>query len=81
VHLSHCETNVLPDLIELSSHGRRKRCVQIERSRRYRKYFGSCFRRQFVGMAIDDHLMLISEVGTIAATRDRKGVFVDSETR
>jgi len=32
-------------------------------------------------MAIDNHLMLISEVGIITAARDRKRVFVDSETR
>jgi hypothetical protein len=69
------------DLIELSSHDRRERGIQIERSCGYRKYFCSCFRRQFVGMAIDNRLMLISEVATIAATRDRKGIFVDSETR
>ena len=32
-------------------------------------------------MTIDNHLMLISEVGTIAAAQDRQRVFVDAETR
>jgi hypothetical protein len=41
----------------------------------------SALDRKFVGMAIDDRLMLISEVDTIAAPRNGKGAFVDSETR
>jgi len=66
---------------KLSSHGCRERRVHIAEAAANRKYFGSCFWREFVGMAIDNHLMLISEVGIITAARDRKRVFVDSETR
>ena len=66
---------------KLSSHGCRERRVHIAEAAANRKYFGSCFWREFVGMAIDNHLMLISEVRIITAARDRKRVFVDSETR
>ena len=66
---------------KLSSHDCRERCVHIEPGGSDRKYFCSCFPREFVGMTIDNHLMLISEVGTIAAAQDRQRVFVDAETR
>jgi hypothetical protein len=68
-------------LNELSSHGRCERHVHVDGGSSYRKYFCSRSRSKFVGMAIDDRLMLISEVDTIAAPRNGKGAFVDSETR
>jgi hypothetical protein len=54
-------------LRELSSHDRSERRVYIDGSGSYWKYFCSRYRRHFVRVAIDNHLMLTSEVETIAA--------------
>jgi|SRR5271166_4659105 len=68
-------------LSQLSSHDRRERRVYINGSRSHAEYFCSHLWGNFVSMAIDYHLMLVSEVDTITTTRHSKGILVDSEAR